>query len=153
MATADLKKLKELREKTEVSFSLIKKALEESNNDIAKAEKLLSEWGAKKAADKADRSTEQGGLFSYVHHNKKIATLIELRSETDFVSGNEDFRKLGQELAMQLASFDGDNIEKFMKEVYLRDASKTVEQLIKDAILKFGENIKVSRITRWELGN
>lgn len=152
MAQVDLKKLKELREKTEVSFSLIKKALEETDNDTAKAEKLLSEWGAKKAADKADRSTEQGGLFSYVHHNKKIATIIELRSETDFVSGNEEFRKLGQELAMQLASFKGTEIEKFKEEVYVRDTSKTVENLIKDAVLKFGENIQIARIIRWELG-
>ena len=153
MATADLKKLKELREKTGVSFSLIKKALEESENDTAKAEKLLSEWGVKKAADKADRETDQGGLFSYIHHNKKIATIIELRSETDFVSANEDFRKLGQELAMQLSIFRGDDIEKFKKEVYMRDTSKTVDNLIKDAVLKFGENIKITRIIRWELGN
>lgn len=152
MATADLKKLKELREKTGVSFSLIKKALEETDNNAEKAEKLLSEWGAKKAADKADRSTEQGGLFSYVHHNKRIATIIELRSETDFVSGNEDFRKLGQELAMQLASFKGKDIEEFMKEAYIRDPGKTVEDLVKDAILKFGENLKIARIIRWELG-
>lgn len=153
MATADMKKLKELRSKTEVSFSLIKKALEETGNDVAKAEKLLSEWGAKKAADKADRETQQGGLFSYVHHNKKIATIVELRSETDFVSGNEDFRKLGQEIAMQLSTFrGGEDIERFLQEEYIRDPGKTVEVLIKDAILKFGENIKITRIIRCELG-
>ena len=152
MASADMKKLKELREKTGVSFSMIKKALEESDNSTEKAEKLLSEWGAKKAADKADRETGQGGLFSYVHHNKKIATIIELRCETDFVSGNEDFRKFGQEVAMQAASFRGTDVEKFMKEEYIRDTSKTVEDLLKDAVLKFGENLKIARIIRWELG-
>lgn len=148
----DVKKLKELREKTGVSFSMCKKALEEANNDLAKAEKLLSEWGAEKAAKKADRETEQGGIFSYVHHNRRIGTLIELRSETDFVSGNEDFKKFGAELAMQLAFSKVDSVDAFLKEVYIRDGKKTIDDLIKDAILKFGENIKIARILRWDLG-
>lgn len=148
----DVKKLKELREKTGVSFSMCKKALEEANNDLAKAEKLLSEWGAEKAAKKADRETEQGGIFSYVHHNRRIGTLIELRSETDFVSGNEDFKKFGAELAMQLAFSKVDSVDAFLKEVYIRDGKKTIDDLIKDAILKFGENIKIARVLRWDLG-
>lgn len=148
----DFAKLKELREKTGVSFALCKKALEETGNDIAKSEKLLSEWGVEKAEKKADRETGQGGIFSYVHHNKKIATLIELRSETDFVSGNEEFRKLGQELAMQLTAGDFATTEDFLKSPYMRDAGKTIDELIKDAILKFGENIKIARILRWDLG-
>jgi elongation factor Ts len=148
----DLNKLKELREKTGVSFSMCKKALEESDNDLKKAEKLLSEWGVKKAADKADRETGAGGIFTYMHHNKKIGTMIEVRSETDFVSGNEEFQKLGHELAMQASFSRTDNVEKFLKETYIRDSSKDVDQLIKDAVLKFGENIKITRIIRWELG-
>jgi elongation factor Ts len=148
----DTQKLKQLREKTGVSFSLCKKALEESDNDMAKAEKLLSEWGVEKAEKKADREASQGGIFSYIHHNKKIGTLIELRSETDFVSGNDEFQKLGQELAMQLAFSKTSTAEDFMNETYIRDGSKTVEILIKDAILKFGENIKIARILRWDLG-
>jgi elongation factor Ts len=152
MATADMKKLKDLRDKTGVSFSVIKKALEEADNDTAKAEKLLSEWGAKKAADKADRETGQGGIFSYVHHNRKIGTLVEVLTETDFVSGNEEFRKLGQELAMQLAFSKVKTVEDFMHETYIRDSGKTMEDMIKDAVLKFGENIKISRILRWDLG-
>ena len=148
----DFTKLKELREKTGVSFALCKKALEETNNDIEKSEKLLSEWGVEKAEKKADRETEQGGIFSYVHHNKKIATLIELRSETDFVSGNEEFRKLGQELAMQLTAGEFETTEDFLKSPYMREPGKSVDELLKDAILKFGENIKIARILRWDLG-
>ncbi|MCX7996907.1 MAG: elongation factor Ts [Patescibacteria group bacterium] len=149
---ADMRLLKELRKKTGVSFSVIKKALEESNNDPAKAEKLMSEWGVKKAADKADRDAGQGGVFTYMHHNRKIATMVELRTETDFVAGNDEFRKLGMELAMQMSLFRGDSVEEFLKQQYIRDMSKTVDQLLKDAILKFGENIRIARIIRWELG-
>ncbi|MFA9288504.1 MAG: hypothetical protein ACEQSA_01350 [Weeksellaceae bacterium] len=148
----DYSKLKQLRAETGVSFSLCKKALEESNNDLEAAKKKLSEWGMKKAADKAERTTSQGGVFSYVHHNKKVAALLELQTETDFVSGNEEFQKLGAELAMQAATMPAKDVEEFKKQEYIRDAGKTIEDLIKDAVLKFGENIKVARLIRWELG-
>ncbi len=148
----DYAKLKELREKTGVSFSLCKKALEESNNNMAEAEKLLSKWGIEKAEKKAEREASEGGIFTYVHHNKRIGTLLELRCETDFVSGNEDFQKLGQDLAMQLATVKTDEVDSFVTEMFMRDTSKTVEAVIKEAILKFGENIKIARVLRWDLG-
>ncbi len=148
----DYDKLKQLRAESGVSFSLCKKALEETNNDMNAAKKKLQEWGAKKAADKADRETGQGGIFSYVHHNKKIASLLELQSETDFVSGNDEFQKLGAELAMQIASVPAQDVEEFIKQPYIRDPGKTIDDLIKESILKFGENIRVSRFVRWALG-
>ena len=80
----DLTKLKQLREETGVSFSLCKKALEESDNNIEAAKKKLTEWGVKKAADKMDRITSQGVIGSYVHHNKKIAAVVELQTETEY---------------------------------------------------------------------
>ena len=148
----DFGKLKQLREESGVSFSLCKKALEETNNDIVASKKKLSEWGAKKATEKSDRSTDQGGIFSYVHHNKKIASLVELLSETDFVSGNAEFQKLGNEIAMQVATVRAETVEQLLESVYIRDASKKISDLIKDAVLKFGENIKLSRFVRWEIG-
>lgn len=148
----DINKLKQLREETGVSFSLCKKALEETDNNIDAAKKKLTEWGVKKAADKADRITAEGVIGSYVHHNKKIAAMIELQTETDFVSGNEEFQKLAQEIAMQAASVPADNIEALLEQAYIREPKKTINDLLKDAVLKFGENIKISRMSRWVLG-
>ncbi|MDO8497493.1 MAG: elongation factor Ts [bacterium] len=148
----NISKLKQLREETGISFSLCKKALEETKNNVEEAKKKLQEWGIEKASEKSSRITSQGGIFSYVHHNKKIASLVELQSETDFVSGNAEFQKLGVEIAMQVATFRAADVEELMKQEYIRDAGKTIEQLVKDAVLKFGENIKVSRIARWQLG-
>ena len=148
----DYEKLKQLRAESSVSFSLCKKALEETDNNMSEAKKKLQEWGAKKAESKADRETGQGGIFSYIHHNKKIAALLELKTETDFVSGNNEFQQLGTELAMQIASVPAENVEEFMKQESIRDSSKTIDSMIKDAILKFGENIKIARFIRWELG-
>jgi elongation factor Ts len=148
----DLKTLKKLREETGVSFSVCKKALEEAGNDVEKAKKLLSKWGEKKAADKADRATGQGVIATYVHHNKKVAAVVELDCETDFVSGNDEFRHLASEIAMQVATMNPETVEELLKQDYIRDTSKTIDGLLKGAVLKFGENTKVSRIMRWEIG-
>ncbi len=148
----DFELLKKLRAETGVSFSLCKKALEETNNNIAEAKKKLNEWSIKKAADKADREAGQGGIFSYVHHNKKVASLLELRCETDFVSGNAEYQQLGAELAMQIASVPSKDVEEFLTQNYIRDPKKTIKDLIQEAVLKFGENIQIARFIRWELG-
>lgn len=147
----DIKKLKQLREQTGISFSLCKAALEEGKNSLDNAKKLLKKWGIAKAKDKSTRSTEAGAIFSYVHHNKKIASLIELACETDFVSGNKEFQSLGQELAMQVASSRAETNEEFLKSEYIRDPVKKINDLIKEAVLKFGENIKIIKFIRWSI--
>jgi elongation factor Ts len=147
----DIKKLKQLREETEISFSLCKKALEESKNNIAEAKKLLNKWGIAKATDKSKRNAGTGIIFSYVHHNKKIASLIQIACETDFVSGNKDFQIFGQELAMQVASIRAETNEELLNQEYIRDPSKKISDLIKEAILKFGENIKIVKFVRWSV--
>ncbi|MCX7955637.1 MAG: elongation factor Ts [Patescibacteria group bacterium] len=147
----DINKLKKLREETGVSFSLCKKALEETNNNIEEAKKLLTKWGADKIKDKAGRTTSAGAIFSYVHHNKKIASLVEILCETDFVSTNKEFSSLGQEIAMQIASLKPQTIEELLNQNYIRDPSKKILDLLKDAVLKFGENIKINRIIYWEI--
>jgi len=148
----DYTKLKQLRADTGISFSLCKKALQEADFDMKKAKELLKKWGVENAVKKADRETKAGGIFTYMHHNRKVASLIELQSETDFVSGNEEFQALGHELAMQAASIPSENVEEFMKQDYIREPGKTIEMLVKDAIAKFGENIQIARFVRWELG-
>jgi elongation factor Ts len=147
----DISKLKQLRDETGISFSLCKKALEEGKNNLETAKKLLKKWGIAKAKDKSDRTTGAGAIFSYVHHNKKVASLIELACETDFVSGNKEFQVLGQELAMQVASVMAETNEELLNQEYIRDPSKKISDLIKEAILKFGENIKVIKFIRWEI--
>jgi len=146
-----IQKLKTLRNKTAISIALCKKALEETNNDLIKAEKILTQWGAEKISDKQSRTTTQGGIFSYVHHNRKIAALVELLCETDFVAANPDFQKLGTELAMQVASLPAKDVKTLLIQEYIRDPSKKVGDLIKEAVLKFGENIKTGKFIRWSL--
>ncbi len=153
MKAENLKKLKILREETGVSYKICKKALEEAKYDLEKARKVLVAQGAERIKKKGGKKTKEGFIFCYVHHTGKIAAMVELLCQTDFVAKNAEFQKLGKELAMQAAfSSSVTDKEKFLKESYIRDQSKKVEDLIKEAILKLGENIKLSRFIRWEIG-
>ncbi len=152
MTTVDYIKLKKLREETGISFALCKKALEETKNDIQAAKKKLIEWGAKKVEEKSGRSTGQGGIFSYAHHNNRVAALVELLCETDFVSGNSEFQELGKMLAMQVASMPAKSVDTLLAQEYIREPGKTIQDLLKEAVLKFGENIKIARFIRLQLG-
>lgn len=146
----DVAKLKKLREETGVSFSVVKDALEKANNDLDEARKLIAKSGEARVAKKQGSETGNGTLFSYVHHNGKVATLVELQCQTDFVARTDDFKTLGKELAMQVAASDVATVEDLLKSEYWKDAGKTIDELIKEVILKTGENIIVARILKWE---
>ncbi|OGK23785.1 hypothetical protein A2954_03125 [Candidatus Roizmanbacteria bacterium RIFCSPLOWO2_01_FULL_37_12] len=148
----DINKLKQLRNETGISIALCKKALEETSGDLKKAKNLLNKWGIEKNSDKNQRTTSQGSIFSYIHHNGKIAGFVELLSETDFVSNNADFQKLGKEITLQVASLPAKTAGQLLKQDYIRDPGKKISDLINEAVLKFGENIKIGKILRWELG-
>ena len=93
-----------LRERTGAGMMDCKKALEETSGDIDKAVELLRSRGAAKAEKRAGRQTKEGMIGTYVHHDGKIAVLVEINCETDFVARTEDFRQLGKYLAEQVAA-------------------------------------------------
>jgi len=99
--TTDL--IKQLRAMTGAGMLDVKKALEETAGDVEKAAALLRERGIAKASKKSDRAAKEGLVGSYVHHNGKIAVLVELNCETDFVARNESFRELAKNLAIHIA--------------------------------------------------
>lgn len=151
MPQLDFEKLKTLRADTGVSFSVCKKALEEAENDIEKAKKLMQKWGVEQASKKESRQTSQGAVFSYIHHNKKIGCIVELLCETDFVANNADFQNLGADIALHIAFANPENIEELQKSQFVKDESKTIDGLIKEHILKIGENIQIGRFTRYSI--
>ena len=141
-----LDQIKELREETGAGIMDVRKALTESDGDTKKAKAWLEAKGMKRAAEKSERDTEAGYVFSYVHFNGKVGSLIKMACETDFVAKTEDFQNLGKEIAMQVASMRPESVEELMKQDYLRDTSKTIEAMIKLVSGKTGENIKVVAI-------
>ncbi|MDQ3396511.1 MAG: translation elongation factor Ts [Deinococcota bacterium] len=95
--------IKRLRAMTGAGMMDVKSALEEAGGNVDKAATLLRERGIAKAAKKADRVASEGFIGSYIHHNGKVATLLELNCETDFVARNEQFQKLARDLAIHVA--------------------------------------------------
>lgn len=138
--------IKELREETGAGIMDVRKALTESDGDTKKAKIWLEKKGMKRAEDKAERVTEAGYVFAYVHFNGKVGSLIKLACETDFVAKTEDFQALGKEIAMQVASMRPESVEDLLKQDYLRDTSKTIGSMIQAISGKTGENIRVVSI-------
>ncbi len=95
--------VKELRELTSAGFMDCKRALEETDGDIARAVALLRERGQAAAASKAGREAREGLVSSYIHTGGRVGVLIEVNCETDFVTRTDDFQKLVRDLAMQVA--------------------------------------------------
>ena len=93
-----------LRERTGAGMMDCKKALEETNGDIDKAVESLRSKGAAKADKRAGRQTKEGMIANYIHHNGKIAVLVELNCETDFVARTDDFQQLGKWIAEHIAA-------------------------------------------------
>ncbi|MEX2155756.1 MAG: translation elongation factor Ts [Gemmatimonadales bacterium] len=94
----------ELRAKTGAGMMDCKKALEESGGDMAKAEDLLRVKYAARADKRADRAAAEGVIEIYLHFNGRVATMVELNSETDFVANTAEFKQLAKDLALHVAS-------------------------------------------------
>jgi elongation factor Ts len=94
----------ELRAKTGAGMMDCKKALEEAGGDMAKAEELLRVKYAARAEKRADRAAGQGVIEIYLHFNGRVASMVELNSETDFVANTPEFRQLAKDLALHVAS-------------------------------------------------
>ena len=143
-----------MRDQTGAPIIRVKKVLEEFGNLPAqagekKAFEILEKEGFEKAAKRESRETGQGKVFSYGHHTGKIVSVVELFCETDFVAKNELFETLGKDIAMQAASMGAKDIE---KQEFIKDPSKKISDLIKAVIAKTGENIRLGRVVRVELG-
>ena len=102
--TITAKDVAELRKRTGAGMMDCKKALEENAGDMAKAAEWLRAKGILKAEKRADRAAKEGRVEIYHHHNGKLAVLVEVNCETDFVARTEDFRSLCRDLAMHIAS-------------------------------------------------
>lgn len=185
-----------LRELTGAAMMDAKRALEEHGGDMEKATDALRAAGAAKAAKKADRATAEGKVFTYSHGNK-LAVVVEILCETDFVARNEQFNTFGADLAMHIAAsapqyvsrdqvpaeiierekavyrdqlsqegkpaemiekiLDG-KLNKFyadiclMEQAFIKDEEKTIEQLLNENISVIGENLKIGRFVRMQLG-
>ncbi len=155
-----------------------KRALEETNGNLEKAVDVLRQRGLAKADKKAGRVAAQGLVEPYIHAGGRIGALVEVNCETDFVARTPDFQSLAHDLAMQVAATkprylsedeiadeDWGELEKefgdrkhaveavvFLSQPFIKNPRESVNDLVRAAIGKLGENIVVRRFARFEIG-
>lgn len=144
--------IRKLREETGAPVIRVKKVLEEVGGDAKKAFKILQKEGFEKASKREGRETSQGLIETYVHHSGKVASVVELLCETDFVARNELFKALAHDLALQVASLEAKDVKELSEQEFIKDPTKKVGDLVKEVIAKTGENIVIGRFFRVKLG-
>lgn len=143
--------VKELRDRTGAGMMDCKKALNETNGDMEKAIEFLREKGLAAAAKKAGRVAAEGIVSTYVSDDLKVAGIVELNCETDFVAANEEFTALAANLAKQAAASSSTSIEEFVDEKYIADNELTVKDAVTALIAKLGENMNVRRFNKFSV--
>ncbi|MBF0619367.1 MAG: translation elongation factor Ts [Candidatus Omnitrophica bacterium] len=166
--------IKELREQTNCGIIDCKKALAEAGGDLQKAKALLRERGLQMALKKASRVATEGRVDAYIHNGNRIGVIIEVNCETDFVARNDDFVAFTKNVAMHIAAMSPKYIKKdevpadvlkaeedqdaFMKasvlleQPFVKDPSKTIQDLLNELVAKMGENILIGRFARYKIG-
>jgi elongation factor Ts len=137
--------VKELREQTGAGMMDCKKALNETDGDMAKAVEFLREKGLAKAQKKAGRIAAEGIVMNVVAEDGKSAVTVEVNSETDFVAKNEKFRDYVKQIADQALVTSAADIDAFLAEPWSADTSKSVADELAAEIAVIGENLKIRR--------
>lgn len=167
--------VKELRERTGAGIKDCKDILTQTGGNMDEAIELLREKGMKVSEKVANREANEGRVEVYVHSGNRLAALVEVNCETDFVGRNDDFIELCKNLALHVAAMNpryiradevpenviaesGEKPAKYaeqyvlMNQPFVRNPSQTIEDLVKDTVAKVRENIIIRRFVRYEIG-
>ena len=165
--------IKQLRELTSCGVIECRKALEESKGDIKKAKEILQKRGMEMAAKKTSRVAKEGRIESYIHQGSKLGVIVEINCETDFVAQTDDFKRFAKDVAMHIAAAHPKYVKKedvpadvlkaqddpdiFVKDtclvnqLFIKDPTVTIQDLLHSLISKTGENIFISRFVRYKI--
>ncbi|MEX1022239.1 MAG: elongation factor Ts [Dehalococcoidia bacterium] len=164
VSTEDVKRL---REESGAGVMDAKRALEDAGGDFGKAREILREKGIAAAAKRSERATGQGVVEAYIHGQGRIGSMVELQCETDFVARTDAFKQLAKDVAMQVAAMSPAALtpeevpadaagapeeNALMTQAFIRDGSKTIADLVQETMAQTGENIRIARFSRFELG-
>jgi len=167
--------VKELRERTGAGVKECKDILLQAGGNMDDAIKLLREKGLKVSDKVQGREANEGRIEIYTHPGNRMAAMVEIDCETDFVARTEDFIALAKDLALHIAAMSprylrvedvpaadieasGETAEKYyeqhvlMAQPFVKDGSQTIEDKIKATVAKVRENVVVRRFVRYEIG-
>jgi elongation factor Ts len=198
MADISAEQVKKLRDMTGAGMMDCKRALQEADGDMDRAQEILRTKGLASAEKRRGRAANQGRVESYIHFNNTVGVLVEVNCETDFVANTDDFKQLAKDIALHIASpaapgyVTRDDVPKdvadaerviyeaqakemgkpeniipnivegkmkafyedhvLLDQPYVKDDSKTIQQLLDEVGARVGENVTVRRFARFRLG-
>ncbi len=152
MAEITASMVKELREQTGAGMMDCKKALTKTNGNFEEAVEELRKSGAAKAEKKASRIAAEG-ITRVAVDGDKVAAVVEVNSETDFVAKNEKFQNYVALVAKQAVKSNAKTMDEFMAEPWIEDASKTVNEVLVEMIAVIGEKLSIRRFEKVEAAN
>ena len=175
MAEVTTQMVKELRERTGAGVKECRDILIQTDGNMNAAVEELARKGLRVSEKVQGREVREGRVEVYVHAGNRMASMVELNCETDFVARTEDFIALAKDITLQIAAMNpryirpedvpeeelkasGEAPEKFyeahvlLAQPFVRDGSQTIEDKIKATVAKVRENIVVSRFVRYEIG-
>jgi len=158
--------IKVLREQTGAGIMDCKRALQAANGDVSVAMEALKQRGYAMAKKKETRAVGQGLIEAYIHGGGRIAALVELNCESDFVARTPEFKELAHDLAMQVVAVkprflsredipQGEEVadeECLLLQPFIKDPGKKVQDIVTETVVKLRENIRIKRFVRFELG-
>ena len=161
-------RVRELRDQCGAGIMDCRKALLVAEGDMERALQIIKQQGLLRAKKKAERATTQGVVEAYIHAGGRIGAMVVVNCETDFVARTKEFKELAHHLAMQVAAMSPQFISEeevpedcdtdpqaacLLLQADIEDPGRTVQDIITETIAKVGENIKVSKLARFELGS
>ena len=149
MAAITSAMVKELREMTNAGMMDCKKALKETNGDMAKAADYLREKGLAAAAKKASRIAAEGLVGSYFCEKCNAAALVEVNCETDFVAKTDEFKALVEDICIQVIAANPADVDALLASKFVKDESVTIADMITAKVATIGEKITVRRFARY----
>ena len=159
--------VKELRELSGAGIMECRNALVEAEGNLEKSFQILKQRSLSKVERKKTRTASQGLIEAYIHNGERIGAIVEVNCETDFVARTDELKELAHHLAMQVTAQDPQFISSeevpegaegnaqttcLLLQPYIKNTDMTVQDIIDETIAKVGENIKVGRFTRFEIG-
>ena len=159
--------VRELREQSGAGVMECRNALLEVDGDIEKALQVLKQRNLIKVENKRGRSASQGLIEVYIHTGGRLGAMVEVNCETDFAARTDEVKELAHHLAMQVAAMppqfisreeipEGANLEAeeacLLLQPYIKDPGMSIQDIIDETVAKVGENIKVSKFARFEVG-
>lgn len=164
MPKASIEDIRALRAETGAGVMDVKRALEDADGDMTKAQEVLRERGLELSAKRADRETGEGIIEAYVHPGRPLGALLELRCETDFVARTPEVTTLARDLVMHIAAMapnrvsdnetSGDETRDgaaLLSQPWFRDSSRQVRDVVQDVEARVGERIQISQFSRYEI--